>query len=141
MAYVDLNPIRAGMAQTPERSDYTSIKERLDHPDSTTLRHFSGNVEDTGGIPFGLKDYVQLVDWAGRAVAAGKRGSIPAGIPPVLRRIGMQPDALLDYIRCKPERWYSALGPTDRLRLLAHSVGLKFIKGVSLGQRLCPEPG
>lgn len=29
MAYVDLNPIRAGMCDSPEESDYTSIQERL----------------------------------------------------------------------------------------------------------------
>lgn len=29
MAYVDLNPIRANMAATPEQSDYTSIQQRV----------------------------------------------------------------------------------------------------------------
>jgi len=33
MAYVDLNPIRAGMAQTPEQSDYTATQQRIREQD------------------------------------------------------------------------------------------------------------
>jgi len=141
MAYVDLNPIRAGLAPTPEASDYTSIQQRVKAPDAPGLRRFSGNADDTHGIPFAFSDYLQLVDWAGRAMVAGKHGFIPADTPAILLRLGMQPGAVLEYIRRKPHRWYSALGPVDRLRLLAASIGLKFIKGISLGRRLCPAPG
>jgi hypothetical protein len=52
MAYVDLNPIRAGIAST-------SAGERAGH-----------------SIPFVFEDYLQLVDWTGRAVTRDKRGSI-----------------------------------------------------------------
>jgi REP element-mobilizing transposase RayT len=32
--YIDLNPVAANIAETPETSDYTSIKQRVDHVDA-----------------------------------------------------------------------------------------------------------
>jgi len=42
-----------------------SIQERIEHPESSFLRPFNGKEDD--GIPFNLKDYLELVDWGGWA--------------------------------------------------------------------------
>ena len=35
----------------------------------------------------------------------------------------------------------NALGPVSKVRAMARTAGLKFVKGIRLGQRLCPETG
>ena len=103
MAYVDLNPIRVGMAETPEQSDFTSIQERLrqfaasrqmETPTEQPfdLLPFIGgeHTDAPKGIAFTLPDYLQLVDWTGRAVRDDKRGAIPAHIQPIFQRNGPQ---------------------------------------------------
>jgi len=137
MAYVDLNPIRAVMAKTPEESDYTSIQERIEQPQNSYLRPFSDKEED--GIPFSLKDYLELVDWGGREVKRNKRGYIPASAPPVLVRLQMNASPVLDYLAKDDLPSFGALGPVGRLKAFAKSVGRKFVKGHAFGDRLCPE--
>ncbi len=93
MAYVDLNPLRAKMAKTPETSDYTSIKQRIyqiqQPPHSTqqpkSLLPFVGYPRQTmpKGLPFRLNDYLELVDWTGRILREDKRGAIPENTPPI----------------------------------------------------------
>ena len=39
-------------------------------------------------VPFGLEEYLDLVDTMGRAVHPSKRGAIPASTPPLLSRLG-----------------------------------------------------
>jgi len=137
MAYVDLNPIRAAMAETPEQSDYTSVQERIDHPEDSSLRPFSETAED--GIPFNLKDYLELVDWGGREIKRNKRGYIPASAPPILMRMRMDASPVLDYLAKDDIPSLGALGPIGMLRAFAKSVGRSFIKGHAFGDRLCPE--
>lgn len=113
MAYVDLNPIRAGMAATPEESDHTSIKERIapqfhlpeavkEQVSIQALLQFelpvkplaqfeeSAANEEHLGVLFSLKDYFELVDYTGRCVRADKRGAIPDHIPPILQRLNIE---------------------------------------------------
>jgi hypothetical protein len=48
------------------------------------------------GIPFAFSDYLALTDWTGRAIRADKRGFIPAEVPPILRRLGIEENAWVE---------------------------------------------
>lgn len=137
MAYVDLNPIRAAMAKTPEESDYTSIQDRIEHSESNCLRSFNDKDED--GIPCSLKDYLELVDWGGREIKRNKRGHIAASVPPILVRLRMDASPVLDYLSNDDLPSFGAIGPVSMLRSFAKSVGRRFIKGHAFGRELCPE--
>lgn len=102
MAYVDLNPVRAGIADTPEQSRHTSVKARIEalRKGQTTAPYlfpFSGNhrADMPEGIPFRLMDYLELVEWTGRQLRDGKRGHIAGSLPPLLKRLGLRPDRWL----------------------------------------------
>jgi REP element-mobilizing transposase RayT len=115
MAYVDLNPVRAGLAPSPETSSHTSIQERIepafnleqaitsqsqqgDLLDFKTplkpLLHFEDNHENQtqAGIIFTYRDYLELVDWTGRIIRTDKRSYIDNELPPILSRLQIAPD-------------------------------------------------
>jgi len=137
MAYVDLNPIRAATARTPEQSNYTSVQDRIERPHDSCLLPFGE--QDNNEILLSLKDYLQLVDWGGRQINRKKRGYIPANAPPVLVRLRMDAAPVLDYLSKDDLPSLGALGPVSMLRSFAKSVGRKFVKGHVFGNRLCPE--
>ncbi len=114
MAYVDLNPIRAGMATSPETSEHTSIQERInpifslsqaianqfksgDLLDFKTplkpLLHFEGGLvnQSQTGILYAFRDYLELVDWSGRMIRNDKPGFLDQELPPILARLRISP--------------------------------------------------
>ena len=118
MVYVDLNPIRAQMATTPEESNFTSIKERINQSfDLATaiqsqtkieeLKHFNlplkplakfeGNLtnHEQLGILFEATDYLELVDTTGRIIRNDKKGSINQHMPRILSRLNLDIKAWL----------------------------------------------
>jgi hypothetical protein len=139
MAYVDLNPVRAGIANTPETSEYTSIQERMENPNKHCLRPMLEQCRENQSLPFSLKDYLEFVDWAGRSIRHGKKGSISENQPPILQRLHMNAAPVIDYLSKKEELPFHAIGPVSRLRVMADSFGFNFVRGITLGARLCPE--
>jgi REP element-mobilizing transposase RayT len=115
MAYVDLNPVRAGIADTPEHSEHTSIQERIqpkfdlkqaidDQTECGDLLNFTSALKPLlpfenrltnnlqTGILFSLEEYLALIDWTGRIIHSDKRGHIDKALPPILDRLRITSD-------------------------------------------------
>ncbi len=135
MAYIDLNPIRARMAETPEDSDFTAIQARIQktQPLSEALLPFLGaeTIHDRKGLAFAESDYLALVDWAGRAIRDDKRGAIPHHLAPILTRLGMEPREWTKNVQHFGQRYHRAVGPLQRLQQLAEKIGQCWLHGQS----------
>jgi hypothetical protein len=105
MVYVDLNPVRARMARTPEDSRHTSFRQRVESqkrvmegkaPTSPTWLLdleviFDGRDPEVPRI--GWREYFALVDSQGR-LARGEKGTVPADLNPILERLGLDEESL-----------------------------------------------
>jgi len=146
MVYVDLNPIRAGLASMPEDSDFTSIQARIrawaketqeaeDIPDSSApsslwLCPVSSDTGRRGCLQMTESEYFDLVDRSGRILRSGKRGVIDPGLEPILLRIGVNPQAWMDTVSHFESRFRLAAGLLSSLRSFAEQLGKRWFTGV-----------
>ena len=112
MVYVDLNPIRAAIANTPETSDYTSIQERILNKDTQLV----GFGRDECELPYTLSDYLDLVDVTGRAIREDKAGFIPEELPRILDRLQLPADSWLEEFKQFKSKHYTAIGTVQQIR-------------------------
>jgi len=147
MTYVDLNPVRAGLADSIEASDFTSGQQRLEEivrggpscartkpgllPFVQAMRN-----ESHEGIPFNLQDYLDLLDTTGRAIRPTKRGAIPDITPRLLNTLGVAPDEWLFSVSSLHTRFRSFIGSPYRLSVLAGRRGWRWVRGQSAAKRL-----
>lgn len=149
MAYVDLNPVRANMATTPESSDHTSIKRRVQHamtvnnPDSAKaqtplLLPFVGTPRQDSptGIQMRLSDYLALVDETGRVIRSDKRGSIHESLSPILDRIGLNPRQWLMMSQQFEARFTTFVGRESHVRQVCEQLGYQRPTGISASRTL-----
>jgi hypothetical protein len=153
MAYVDLNPIRAGIAAMPEDSDFTSIEARIkelaaarDSGSGSTdasgslhvplLKFRDGVTDNEPTIPFLFSDYLELVDWTGRTIRSDKRGAIDSRLPPIMQRLNVDATVWREAMRPSGDVFGRALRQLDHMRLHARSLGQSWIRGLRLADRL-----
>lgn len=142
MVYVDLNPIRAQMAETPETSDYTSIQQRLGKSIHCAfhgqLLQFAGNSHQENAqqhIPYHFIDYIELVDWTGRQIRQDKRGAIDSSHPPILARLGISVDCWLQNCQQLETVFHQVIGPISLLKQFCQKLGLRWLHGQTACQR------
>jgi len=163
MMYVDLNPIMAGIADTLQTSDFTSIQERiaelnvLDTSPAPNieksefaaneplkpLAEFDGSTHlaTQSGIPFHFCDYLQLIDWTGRAIRTDKTGFIDSNQPKLLNELGIAPDAWITSAK-EFRRQYSGIsGRWDAMcEFKRQNQSGKWCKGKACSNALHPSP-
>ena len=89
-------------------------RSRVKHPERLT-------------IP--LSDYVDLVDWTGRAVRADKRGVITGPPPKLLTGAGLSADTWLESVRDWGRRMWGVVGDPQNVERAATARGVRWCRG------------
>ncbi len=158
--YVDLNPIRAKIAQTPEASEYTSAFERIKSLQATEKlkvfkTHNSSKLnseqikalkiqaqsdswlspisrrDKESYLDLSLEEYLELLDWTGRQLRHDKHGSIPVNLSSILKRLKIKEENWLETCEKYGRRFFLVSGAYENIKSLAKKVGRKWFKGQS----------
>lgn len=137
MMYVELNPIRADIADTVQTSDFTQIQQRITEfkaPEKSTkpmIEHSeistqtplkplvqsdgSTHLGDQAGILFHFCDYLTLIDWTGRAIRPDKTGYIDSSQPKLLNELCISADAWITSAKAFRSQYGSVSGRWDAM--------------------------
>jgi len=153
MMYVDLNPVRAGIAGSLEDSEFTSIQERIKiytkmskqkskrkkqsksntETEQKLLLPFIGNPslekDETNCIHFSLSDYFELTEWTGQVIREDKKGHIPSHIQPILQKLGVQQENWTTQVKNFGRNFGRVVGPASQLSTISSQQGLWWIRG------------
>ncbi len=101
-----------------------------DRPGCRSSRPTVGlRASDQGYLPITIERYLELLDWTGRALRAGKRGTIPVELSPILNRLGLNGECWLETVS-HFGRWFKrAAGGRESLASAALRCGRRWFQG------------
>ena len=149
LAYVDLNPVRACIAKTPENSKHTSIQVRAKkakasaspnhkHQQPKKLMPFIGNPKKNmpQGLPFRLTDYLELVELSGRVMRSDKKGHVNYSLPSILKRLNIQADNWITLTTTFEQQFKRWAGDEPSAKKTAKIIEIKNIRNNKQSSRL-----
>lgn len=130
--YVDLNPVRAGIAATPEASDFTSIQDRIRAVNQPEVCAMGNPKLVVHKETFGMSEesYITLVDETGRMLKSGKR-NISAELEPVLQRLKLNPKGWMLNAKSQSQLFRRVIAPLDTLKRLARKNNKAWFQGMA----------
>jgi hypothetical protein len=141
-AYVDLNPIRAKMEDTPETSKQTSIQNRIQAlikgEEPKNFMCFVGNPRQDmpKGIAYSLIDYYELVDCTSRCIREDKAGYIERHHSPILERLGLDTEQWLTLTTEFEQHFSTAVGSEHMLQQFKQHTNHQRIRGMAKARAL-----
>lgn len=137
MAYVDLNPVRAGIADTPETSHFTSVQDRImsrqnDEKSADWLAQFMDTTEPRKipALDIRLDEYLNLVDWTGRQLRQNGKGRMPEDMAPILSRLSIDVDSWVNTVHGYGSLFHRTVGRMDSMAKAAKAAGLGWLGGI-----------
>jgi hypothetical protein len=148
MIYVDLNPVRAGIAQDLPSSDFTSIQARIRAFEKPNKKSVDSNRQSKSSprqpksiLPFGtrnkqreihfaLTDYLALADWAGRCVHPNKKGRISEDVPNLVDVLDIEVEDWLKMSQQFEQKFANFAGKSAKLYTHAYEHGQSRYRGV-----------
>ena len=85
-------------------------------------------------LPIDYTDYLQLVDWTGRAIRNDKRGAIAGNAPLILERLTIQPKVWVRTTKHYGRWYYRVVGQTTSIKRVCEALGQKWLMGIPLDQ-------
>jgi REP element-mobilizing transposase RayT len=140
MAYVDLNPVRAGICDTLEASEHTSVQRRLesasesqrDLEDEAPLAPVAGLAKAIR-LSMSQKQYIELVEWTGRQSRPYKRGRLRTSGPQLATKRATKRHRWLHQVLATETGFFRAIGSRHALHVAALTLGQRWLKGVRFG--------
>jgi putative transposase len=139
MAYVDLNPIRAGLTDNIEKSEHTGIKRRIENlkPQQlkATVKSIAGEVKNRT-MTLKLEDYISLVEWTGKTIAYQDKHQIPKSLSCVFERLNLNQEHWVNQVEAYGCSYYRAVGCLDKLKHKAEQLEQQWLKGINQIKKL-----
>ena len=141
MAYVDLNPIRAGICDRLEHAHHTSAQRRLADIDASAT-DANKAVPPVAGLrgqdvlAIDQASYLELLDWTGRQLHPGKRGMITGPPPKALARLGYGQPQWTQQVKAVGSSFHRAIGNVQSLLDKATAMGQRWLQGIGVARAL-----